>query len=92
MRTGRIEREWGAEALQPTVGWKVWRVEDGTLLSVLYGDRWPVDEPVRATCRRHVHVAHDAPALGCDTKTIDNALQRVKRKVLAHQQSRQVLQ
>ena len=30
--------------------------------------------------------------LGCDTKTIDNALQRVKRKVLAHQQSRQVLQ
>ncbi len=29
--------------------------------------------------------------LGCDTKTIDNALQRVKRKILAHQQSRQVL-
>ena len=29
--------------------------------------------------------------LGCDTKTIDNALQRVKRKVLAHQGSRQVL-
>jgi RNA polymerase sporulation-specific sigma factor len=33
-----------------------------------------------------------ADQLGCDTKTIDNALQRVKRKVLAHQQSRQVLQ
>ena len=33
-----------------------------------------------------------ADRLGCDTKTIDNALQRVKRKVLAHQQSRQVLQ
>jgi RNA polymerase sporulation-specific sigma factor len=32
-----------------------------------------------------------AGELGCDTKTIDNALQRVKRKVLAHQQSRQVL-
>jgi RNA polymerase sigma-H factor len=29
--------------------------------------------------------------LGCDTKTIDNALQRVKRKVLQHQSSRQVL-
>jgi RNA polymerase sporulation-specific sigma factor len=29
--------------------------------------------------------------LGCDTKTIDNALQRVKRKVLAHQSSRRVL-
>jgi RNA polymerase sporulation-specific sigma factor len=32
-----------------------------------------------------------ADLLGCDTKTIDNALQRVKRKVLTHQQSRQVL-
>ena len=29
--------------------------------------------------------------LECDTKTIDNALQRVKRKILTHQQSRQVL-
>jgi RNA polymerase sporulation-specific sigma factor len=34
---------------------------------------------------------HMAAELSCDTKTIDNALQRVKRKVLAHQQSRQVL-
>ena len=33
-----------------------------------------------------------AEELGCDTKTIDNALQRVKRKILTHQQSRQVLQ
>jgi len=32
-----------------------------------------------------------AEDLGCDTKTIDNALQRVKRKILTHQQSRQVL-
>jgi RNA polymerase sporulation-specific sigma factor len=32
-----------------------------------------------------------AGELGCDTKTIDNALQRVKRKVLLHQQGRQVL-
>ena len=30
--------------------------------------------------------------LGCDTKTIDNALQRVKRKIYTHQRSRQVLQ
>ena len=29
--------------------------------------------------------------LGCDTKTIDNALQRVKRKILVHQKSREVL-
>ncbi len=32
-----------------------------------------------------------AEELGCDTKTIDNALQRVKRKVLQHQSSRQVV-
>jgi RNA polymerase sporulation-specific sigma factor len=32
-----------------------------------------------------------AAELGCDTKTIDNALQRVKRKVMQHQRSRQVL-
>jgi RNA polymerase sporulation-specific sigma factor len=32
-----------------------------------------------------------AVELGCDTKTIDNALQRVKRKILTHQKSRQVL-
>jgi RNA polymerase sporulation-specific sigma factor len=31
-----------------------------------------------------------AAELGCDTKTIDNALQRVKRKILAHQKSREV--
>ena len=29
--------------------------------------------------------------LGVDTKTIDNALQRVKRKILAHQKEREVL-
>jgi RNA polymerase sporulation-specific sigma factor len=32
-----------------------------------------------------------AEELGCDTKTIDNALQRVKRKIIAHQRSREVL-
>jgi RNA polymerase sporulation-specific sigma factor len=32
-----------------------------------------------------------AEDLGCDTKTIDNALQRVKRKIYTHQKSRQVL-
>jgi len=32
-----------------------------------------------------------AEELGCDTKTIDNALQRVKRKILQHQRGRQVL-
>jgi hypothetical protein len=28
--------------------------------------------------------------LDCDTKTIDNALQRVKRKIVAHQATRAV--
>jgi RNA polymerase sporulation-specific sigma factor len=32
-----------------------------------------------------------AAELGCDTKTIDNALQRVKRKILTHQKTREVL-
>jgi RNA polymerase sporulation-specific sigma factor len=32
-----------------------------------------------------------AEELGCDTKTIDNALQRVKRKIIAHQKTREVL-
>ena len=32
-----------------------------------------------------------AGRLDCDTKTVDNALQRVKRKVGAHLDSRQVL-
>jgi RNA polymerase sporulation-specific sigma factor len=32
-----------------------------------------------------------AEELACDTKTIDNALQRVKRKIISHQQERQVL-
>jgi RNA polymerase sporulation-specific sigma factor len=36
--------------------------------------------------------SYDAMAaeLGCDTKTIDNALQRVKRKIVAHQATRAV--
>jgi RNA polymerase sporulation-specific sigma factor len=33
-----------------------------------------------------------AERLGYDTKTIDNALQRVKRKIVAHQKTREVLQ
>src|SRR5918999_3854492 len=38
--------------------------------------------------RSYEEMAED---LGCDTKTIDNALQRVKRKILAHQKTREVL-
>jgi len=32
-----------------------------------------------------------AERLACDTKTIDNALQRVKRKIITHQKAREVL-
>jgi hypothetical protein len=63
MRIGRIERAWGGESLRPAVGWKVWRVEDGQLVSVLYGDPWPADEPIRARCVRH---AHEAPSTSCE--------------------------
>jgi hypothetical protein len=64
VRIGRIEAAWAAEALRPAVGWKVWRVDErARLRSVLYGDLWPVDEPVRATCRR---LSHDAPFHGCE--------------------------
>ncbi len=38
--------------------------------------------------RSYEQMAED---LGCDTKTIDNALQRVKRKILQHQQTRAVV-
>ena len=63
MRIGRIEQAWAAEALRPAVGWKVWRVEDGGLVSVLYGDPWPVDEPIEASCFRH---EHEAPSPSCE--------------------------
>jgi len=63
MRVGRVERAWAAEALRPAVGWKVWRVEDGVLKSVLYGDPWPVDAPIEAACVRH---GHEAPAVACE--------------------------
>ena len=38
--------------------------------------------------RSYEEMAED---LECDTKTIDNALQRVKRKIIAHQKTREVL-
>ena len=41
---------------------------------------------------RGLVVRADGRGARCDTKTIDNALQRVKRKILTHQQARQVLQ
>ena len=63
MRIGRLERAWGAEALRPAVGWKVWRVESGLLVSALYGNPWPVDEPIHAVCPRH---DHEAPSPLCE--------------------------
>jgi len=70
MRIGQVEQAWGAEALQPAVGWKVWRVEHDTvqtrLRSVLYGDVWPAEEPVEAVCRRLLRASHEPPARGCE--------------------------
>ena len=64
MRIGRIEASWAAEALRPAVGWKVWRVdEQAGLRSVLYGDPWPLDAPIEATCKR---LGHNAPYEGCE--------------------------
>ena len=48
--------------------------------------------PTRCACTSRATSYEDmADELGCDTKTIDNALQRVKRKIVVHRQSRQVL-
>jgi hypothetical protein len=70
MKIGRLEHAWGAEELRPAVGWKVWRVEHDAdsahLRSVLYGDLWPVDEPVHAACHRMLRSSHDAPSPGCE--------------------------
>jgi hypothetical protein len=64
VRIGRIEATWGAEALRPAVGWKVWRVdEQAHLRSVLYGDLWPVEGAISAACKRLSHVA---PHEGCE--------------------------
>jgi hypothetical protein len=70
MKIGRLEHAWAAEDLRPAVGWKVWRVDhdaDRTRLrSVLYGDPWPVDEPVQAACHRLLRSSHEAPSPGCE--------------------------
>ncbi len=70
MRAGRLLRAWGAEELQPAVGWKIWRVEHGAertrLRSVLYGDLWPARRPVEAACRRLLRSGHEAPGAGCE--------------------------
>jgi hypothetical protein len=64
MKIGRIEAAWAAAALRPAVGWKVWRVDQrARLISVLYGDPWPIDAPVQAACKR---LAHEAPFEGCE--------------------------
>ena len=60
--------------------------------------RLPLDEPLRSSSRACSSLYLDGRSyeeigerLGCDTKTVDNALQRVKRKVGAHLDERAVL-
>jgi hypothetical protein len=70
MRIGLPVRAWAAEELQPAVGWKIWRVEHApertSLRSVLYGDLWPAEQPLEATCRRVLRSTHPAPCRGCE--------------------------
>jgi hypothetical protein len=70
VRIGRLEHAWAAEEHRPAVGWTVWRVEHDVektrLRSVLYGELWPVDEPIQAVCRRLVRSTHEAPSRGCE--------------------------
>lgn len=69
MKIGSIEREWAAEALEPAVGWKIWRVDHSKgqtrLRSVLYGDLWPARRPLSAVCRRVLRSVHEAPCRAC---------------------------
>ena len=64
MRIGRLERAWARG--RAAAGGRLEglaRRENGRLVSVLYGDPWPVDEPHRASCFRH---EHEAPTPSCE--------------------------
>ena len=54
--------------------------------------RCPRSSPTRCASTSRARPTRRWPSSSsCDTKTIDNALQRVKRKILNHQRERQVL-
>jgi hypothetical protein len=53
------------EAIEPVVGWKIWRVEHAEertrLRSVLYGSLWPPGRLAVADCKKLYRARHDAP-------------------------------
>jgi hypothetical protein len=59
-----------ADATEPVVGWKIWRVEHDAertrLRSVLYGSLWVPGRPAVADCKKPLRFRHDAPDALCD--------------------------
>ena len=59
-----------ADAAEPVVGWKIWRVEHRTertrLRSVLYGSLWVPGRPAVADCKKPLRFRHEAPDPLCD--------------------------
>jgi hypothetical protein len=59
-----------ADAGEPVVGWKIWRVEHDAertrLRSVLYGSLWVPGRPAVADCKKPLRFRHEAPDPLCD--------------------------
>jgi hypothetical protein len=59
-----------ANAAEPVVGWKIWRVEHTDertrLHSVLYGSLWPPGRPAVADCKKLYRARHEAPDPLCE--------------------------
>lgn len=57
------------DLIEPIVGWRVWRVLNGTLRSLYWGGVvWHPGHPMDAACRAHSYVGddcHSAPDEGC---------------------------
>jgi hypothetical protein len=58
------------EAVEPVVGWKIWRAEHDAgrtrLRSVLYGSLWVPGRPAVAECKKPLRFRHEAPDPLCD--------------------------
>jgi hypothetical protein len=65
-----VDSSFIADAAEPVVGWKIWRVEHDVertrLRSVLYGSLWVPGRPAVADCKKPLRFRHDAPDPLCD--------------------------